>query len=258
MLLLGSLAGVAAGVAANTAHMLIDQETEDSRRARTTEHLQAVVRVAVGVGAIVAPLLAAADRAAPHRQRQLRLRPRRGRLHADAGRRAAAAGRRARSRQADDRTGVPLRQRPARRAARRREPVHGPRGHRLLHRRRGRRRGRQVHPGRGARRVDPRQGPRGRRHPRARRHAGRQAAALDPAGLSSRRDIAPRGGAALRRRPRRARRHGRPARPGARRGRHLRPLHRLLRRLPGRGPRPGADRDRPDQPLGDRRPGRRT
>ncbi|MCS0639253.1 dTMP kinase [Streptomyces sp. LP05-1] len=58
-------AGYAAGVAANTGHVLIDQETEEPRRARITEHLQAVVRVAVALGALVAPLLAAAI--GPHR-----------------------------------------------------------------------------------------------------------------------------------------------------------------------------------------------
>ncbi|WP_328329591.1 MULTISPECIES: dTMP kinase [unclassified Streptomyces] len=59
VVLIAALAGWSAGVAANTAHTLIDQETEDSRRTRTTEHLQAVVRVAVALGAIVAPLVAA-------------------------------------------------------------------------------------------------------------------------------------------------------------------------------------------------------
>ncbi|MGW1295096.1 dTMP kinase [Streptomyces sp. NPDC002533] len=54
------LAGYAAGVAANTGHTLIDQETEAFRQARTTEHLQAVVRVLVALGAIAGPLLAAA------------------------------------------------------------------------------------------------------------------------------------------------------------------------------------------------------
>ncbi|MER7989679.1 dTMP kinase [Streptomyces noursei] len=58
VLLLALLAGLSAGVAANTGHVLLDQETEESRTARTTEHLQAVVRLAVGLAAIVAPLLA--------------------------------------------------------------------------------------------------------------------------------------------------------------------------------------------------------
>ena len=62
------------------------------------------------------------------------------------------------------------------------DPAQAPAADRLLHRPGGRRRGRQVHPGRGARRVDPGQGPRGRRHARAGRDAGRQAAAVDPAG----------------------------------------------------------------------------
>ncbi|MEW1655982.1 dTMP kinase [Streptomyces sp. NPDC093707] len=59
VLLLALLAGVSAGIAANTGHALLDLETEESRSARTTEHLQAVVRLAIGVAAIVAPLLAA-------------------------------------------------------------------------------------------------------------------------------------------------------------------------------------------------------
>ncbi|OEJ60068.1 dTMP kinase [Streptomyces agglomeratus] len=59
------LAGISAGVAANTGHTLLDQETEDYRRARTTEHLHAVVRVYLALGAVVAPVLAAAI--GPHR-----------------------------------------------------------------------------------------------------------------------------------------------------------------------------------------------
>lgn len=65
MLFLGLGAGFAAGVAAHTGHALIDQETEEFRRPRVTEHLQAVVRVAIALGALVAPLLAAAI--GPHR-----------------------------------------------------------------------------------------------------------------------------------------------------------------------------------------------
>ncbi|MFB7446956.1 dTMP kinase [Streptomyces sp. NPDC056194] len=65
VLFLAALAGYAAGVAANTGHTLIDQETEEPRRARTTEHLQATARVAMGLGALAAPLLAAAI--GPHR-----------------------------------------------------------------------------------------------------------------------------------------------------------------------------------------------
>jgi dTMP kinase len=65
VLLIVALAGVGAGVAANTGHALLDQEAEDYRRARTTEHLHAVVRVFVAVGAVVAPLVAAAI--GPHR-----------------------------------------------------------------------------------------------------------------------------------------------------------------------------------------------
>ncbi|KUN79271.1 dTMP kinase [Streptomyces griseoruber] len=65
VLLITGLAGVAAGVAANTGHALLDQETEDSRRTRTTEHLHAVVRVCVALAAVGAPLLAALI--GPHR-----------------------------------------------------------------------------------------------------------------------------------------------------------------------------------------------
>ncbi|CAL9540200.1 dTMP kinase [Streptomyces sp. enrichment culture] len=65
VLLLLALAGVGAGVAANTGHALLDQETEDHRRTRTTEHLHAVVRVYVALGAVVAPVVAAAI--GPHR-----------------------------------------------------------------------------------------------------------------------------------------------------------------------------------------------
>ncbi|MER6285475.1 dTMP kinase [Streptomyces sviceus] len=65
VLLIDVLAGVGAGVAANTGHTLLDQETEEYRRARTTEHLHAVVRVGVAFGALVAPVVAAAI--GPHR-----------------------------------------------------------------------------------------------------------------------------------------------------------------------------------------------
>ncbi|MFF0751490.1 dTMP kinase [Streptomyces sp. NPDC004267] len=65
VLMIAALAGYAAGVAARTGHSLVDQETEEARRARVTEHLQAVARVGMGVGALAAPLLAAAI--GPHR-----------------------------------------------------------------------------------------------------------------------------------------------------------------------------------------------
>ncbi|MDX3228351.1 dTMP kinase [Streptomyces sp. ME19-01-6] len=65
VVLIAVIAGVSAGIAANTGHILLDQETEESRRARTTEHLHAVVRVLVGLGAVAAPLLAAVI--GPHR-----------------------------------------------------------------------------------------------------------------------------------------------------------------------------------------------
>ncbi|MFJ7492779.1 dTMP kinase [Streptomyces sp. NPDC097727] len=60
VLMITVLAGYTAGVAAGTGHVLVDQETEEFRRARTTEHLQAVARVLVALGALAGPLLAAA------------------------------------------------------------------------------------------------------------------------------------------------------------------------------------------------------
>lgn len=60
VVLIAVLAGYAAGVAANTGHVLVDQESEEFRRDRTTEHLQAVVRVLIALGAVGGPLLAAA------------------------------------------------------------------------------------------------------------------------------------------------------------------------------------------------------
>ena len=65
VLLIVGLAGIGAGVAANTGHALLDQEAEDYRRARTTEHLHAVVRLFMALGALVAPVVAAAI--GPHR-----------------------------------------------------------------------------------------------------------------------------------------------------------------------------------------------
>ncbi|WP_371555823.1 dTMP kinase [Streptomyces longwoodensis] len=65
VLLIVTLAGVGAGVAANVGHTLLDQEAEELRRARTTEHLHAVVRVFVALGALIAPLVAALI--GPHR-----------------------------------------------------------------------------------------------------------------------------------------------------------------------------------------------
>ncbi|MEU6173889.1 dTMP kinase [Streptantibioticus parmotrematis] len=65
VLALSLLAGYAAGLAANTGHTLIDQEAQEARRTRTTEHLHAVVRVAVAVAAVAAP--AVAGLIGPHR-----------------------------------------------------------------------------------------------------------------------------------------------------------------------------------------------
>ncbi|GAA4062411.1 dTMP kinase [Streptomyces shaanxiensis] len=65
VLLIAALAGIGAGVAANTGHTLLDQEAEEFRRPRTTEHLHAVARVCVALGAVIAPLVAALI--GPHR-----------------------------------------------------------------------------------------------------------------------------------------------------------------------------------------------
>lgn len=65
VLLLSLVSGVAAGITANIGHTLIDQEAEEPRRARTTEHLHAVARAVLAVAATGAPLLAAAI--GPHR-----------------------------------------------------------------------------------------------------------------------------------------------------------------------------------------------
>ncbi|MEU6346020.1 dTMP kinase [Streptomyces sp. NPDC046977] len=65
VLLLALLAGVAAGVVANTGHTLIDQESEESRRGRATDHLHAVTRLLMALGVVAAPLLAAGI--GPHR-----------------------------------------------------------------------------------------------------------------------------------------------------------------------------------------------
>ncbi|MFE6188075.1 dTMP kinase [Streptomyces sp. NPDC056465] len=59
-LLIALLAGYSAGVAAHIGHAVIDQETEAAQQTRVTEHLQAVVRVLVALGAVGGPLLAAA------------------------------------------------------------------------------------------------------------------------------------------------------------------------------------------------------
>ncbi|MGW4819403.1 dTMP kinase [Streptomyces sp. NPDC004227] len=65
VLLLLALAGASAGAAANTGHTLLDQEAEDYRKPRMTEHLHAVVRVFVALGVVLAPVVAAGI--GPHR-----------------------------------------------------------------------------------------------------------------------------------------------------------------------------------------------
>jgi dTMP kinase len=64
-LVLMTVAGLSSGVAAQAGHVLLDQEIEDAQRARMTEHLQAVVRIAIGLGALAAPV--AAGFIGPHR-----------------------------------------------------------------------------------------------------------------------------------------------------------------------------------------------
>ncbi|MEU3712698.1 dTMP kinase [Streptomyces catenulae] len=63
--LLALVAGVGAGIAANTGHVLLEHEAEEADHARVTGQLHAVVRLSVAVAAIVAPLLAAVI--GPHR-----------------------------------------------------------------------------------------------------------------------------------------------------------------------------------------------
>jgi dTMP kinase len=65
VLMLLLLAGTAAGISANVGHTLIDQEAEEPRRARITEHLHAVVRVFLALGCVAAPVIAGAI--GPHR-----------------------------------------------------------------------------------------------------------------------------------------------------------------------------------------------
>ncbi|RBM22535.1 dTMP kinase [Streptomyces sp. PT12] len=65
VLFTAALTGLAAGAAAHTGHVLLDQETEDFRRPRLTRHLHAVSRVAVATAAVAAPLAAALI--GPHR-----------------------------------------------------------------------------------------------------------------------------------------------------------------------------------------------
>jgi dTMP kinase len=66
------ISGFSAGLAAQSGHVLLDQETEDlrpvsgmSHRSRMTEHLQTIVRIAIALGALAAP--AASGFIGPHR-----------------------------------------------------------------------------------------------------------------------------------------------------------------------------------------------
>ena len=233
VLLLALLAGVGAGVAANTGHTLLDQEAEEFRAGPTTEHLHAVVRSRGRARCRRRPAAGRRHRPAPPRQRQLRLLARRRRLHPDAGRRAAAAGRRLVLGKADDRQGVPLR-RDLREALRGGEPAQAPAATGFfiaLEGGDGAGKSTQVEAlaewirGKGHEVVvtrEPGATPVGKRL---------RSILLDvsTSGLSNRAE-------ALLYAADRAEHVDtrRPSRPGARRDRHLRPLHRLLRRLPGR------------------------
>ncbi|CAM5693358.1 Thymidylate kinase OS=Streptomyces tendae OX=1932 GN=tmk PE=3 SV=1 [Streptomyces tendae] len=238
VLLLLALAGTGAGVAANTGHALLDQETEDHRRARTTEHLHAVVRVCVALGAVVGPVLAAAI--GPHRLENGKF------VFAHGGAAfvlmllgalllplAALV-----LAKVDDRSGVPLRHDLRDALLGGDDPVPAPAATGFFI---------ALEGGDGAGKSTQAEALaewiRGKGHEVVlTREPGATPVGkrlrLHPAGRLQRRTVAPRGGPAVRRRPRGARRHRGAARPGARCRGHLRPLHRLLGRLPGRGPRP--------------------
>lgn len=162
MLFLSLFAGTAAGVAANTGHTLLDQETEEFRRARVTEHLQAVVRVAVALGAVLAPVLAAVI--GPHRLTGAEV----VLAHGGAAFTLMLVGALLLPVAAvvlaklDDRSGVPLR-RDLREALRGGEPVQAASGTGFFIALEGGDGSRQVHPGGGAGRLDTGQGPRGGR-----------------------------------------------------------------------------------------------
>ncbi|MDB1086537.1 dTMP kinase [Streptomyces sp. ACA25] len=59
VLLCAFATGLTAGIAARTGHVLLDQETEEFRRPRLTQHLHAVLRLVIPFAVIAAPLLAA-------------------------------------------------------------------------------------------------------------------------------------------------------------------------------------------------------
>ncbi|MGA5702090.1 dTMP kinase [Peterkaempfera bronchialis] len=60
VLVLTALAGTAAGTVITTGRALLQQETEETRQPKVTEHLHAVLRAVIGAALIVVPLLAAA------------------------------------------------------------------------------------------------------------------------------------------------------------------------------------------------------
>lgn len=158
VLLIVALAGVGAGVAANTGHALLDQETEEHRRTRTAEHLHAVVRVLVALGALIAPLVAALI--GPHRLEN-------GKFvfaHGGAAFTLMLVGALLLPVAAlvlakvDDRSGVPLRKDLRDALLGGDDPVQTPAMTGFFIALEGGDGSRQVHPGRGARRVDQGQG----------------------------------------------------------------------------------------------------
>ena len=100
ILLLTVLAGAAAGIVVGIGRALLEQEVEEARLPRVTEHLYAVLRAVVATALVAVPLIAAAYGAGRLRQpdpRQLHLHPRRRRARGGHRRRAdaGAGGRRA-------------------------------------------------------------------------------------------------------------------------------------------------------------------
>ncbi|MDT0266906.1 dTMP kinase [Streptomyces sp. DSM 44915] len=65
VLFTAAASGLLAGIAARTGHTLLDQETEEFRRPQLTQHLHAVVRVAIALAVLAGPLAAALI--GPHR-----------------------------------------------------------------------------------------------------------------------------------------------------------------------------------------------
>ena len=131
------------------------------------------------------------------------------------------------------------------------EPPRPARPPRALHRFRGRRRGRQEHPGRPCSPEALRDA--GRRVVVTRQPGGTPLGAPSRPGAARRRRVASGRGAAVRCRQGPARARAGPARPAAGRGRAYRPLHRLLHRLPRGRARPRTRRGPACARVGGRR-----